>query len=183
MGRFYLVLILLTTLMHPAVNAQQYGDRRGVVSFVSEAPLEVIKASSEALRGVLNTASNEFAFTIPVETFDGFNSPLQREHFKENYMETHRYPTATFSGRIIEQIDYSLPGIYEVRAKGIFTVHGVSRERIIRSRLEVENGRIAISSQFTVFLRDHNISIPRMVHQKIAEEIRVDVMLNMLPLE
>jgi hypothetical protein len=67
-----------------------------------------------------------------------------------------------------------------VRAKGKFSAHGRSRERIIPGRLVIKGNRITISAQFSVPLQDHDISIPKIVHQKIAEEIQVEVLAELL---
>lgn len=147
----------------------------GEVSFVSRAPLETIEASSESLEGLLNTATGAFAFSLFINSFEGFNSPLQQDHYYENYMETDRFPKSTFSGRLIESVDLSRTGTYRVRAKGILDIHGVSVERIIPVELRVSGEWITANSTFLIPLSAHNISIPRIVRQKIAEEIEVSV--------
>ena len=112
---------------------------------------------------------------MDVKTFEGFNSPLQREHFNENYMESKKYPKASFTGKIIEAIDFQKDGTYSIRAKGQLNIHGVEQERIIKSQLEVSGNKIKIQSTFSVPLSDHNITIPKIVYQKIAEEITITV--------
>ncbi|HYC87119.1 MAG TPA: YceI family protein [Chryseosolibacter sp.] len=152
-----------------------YEINNGSVHFKSEAPLEIIQAQSDQLKGLIDFTNQTFAFSIPVTSFMGFNSALQREHFNENYMETDQFPRATFSGRLIESIDPSRDGEYIVRAKGKLSIHGVEHERIIRSAVEVRNNTIRIHSAFSVLLADFNIGIPKVVQQKIAEEIRVEI--------
>ncbi|HHM20925.1 MAG TPA: YceI family protein [Bacteroidetes bacterium] len=97
------------------------------------------------------------------------------EHFFENYMEADRFPRATFTGRIIEKVDLSRDGEYIIRAKGRLKIHGVERERIIRSQVTTRGEKMHIVSEFTVGLREHNISVPKIVFQKIAREIKVRV--------
>ncbi len=147
----------------------------GKVHFKSDAALEVIQAKSTKLRGAIDPAKQTFAWTVEMSTFEGFNSALQREHFKENYLETDEFPKAIFQGKIIENIDFQKDGTYTIRAKGKLLIHGVEQERILKSQLELKNGKATIHSDFTVLLSDHNINIPRIVHQKIAEEIAVTV--------
>lgn len=154
---------------------------KGNVSLLSDAPLELIKANSKELRGVIDTSSHTFAFTVAVVSFKGFNSPLQREHFQENYMESHLYPVATFTGKIIESVSFSQNGVYEVRAKGVLSVHGVKQERIIKGKVEVTPTGITLNSEFKVILEDHEIKIPRIVHQKIAPEISITIQAELLP--
>jgi hypothetical protein len=151
-----------------------YKTSDGYVRFMSDAPLESIEAYSKELKGVIDTASGTFAFSIGINSFLGFNSPLQREHFNENYLESDRYRNATFTGKIIETINYRKPGKYEVRAKGVLNIHGIKQERIIKSVIEVKKeGTLNVTSQFSVSINDHGIKIPRIVYQKISPEIMV----------
>ena len=169
-------ILLSLTIQGPAVGARAvYLTREGHVSFLSDAPLELIRASSGVLNGAVDTGQRTFAFTVEIKSFDGFNSPLQREHFFENYMEADRFPRATFTGRIIEKVDLSRDGEYIIRAKGRLKIHGVERERIIRSQVTTRGEKMHIVSEFTVGLREHNISVPKIVFQKIAREIKVRV--------
>src|SRR3954468_13445099 len=108
-----------------------YKTTNGKISFRSDAPLELIKASSDDLGGAIDTAKKIFNFKIPINSFEGFNSRTQREHFNENYMQTEQYPEASFKGKIIEDIDLSKEGTYTIRTKGMLNIHGVEKERII----------------------------------------------------
>lgn len=131
------------------VQAQsRYITSRGEISFTSEAPLEVIKAQSKELKGPFDADKKTFAFTVPVKSFEGFNSPLQREHFNENYMESTQYDKATFNGKIIEQIDFTKDGEYEVRAKGKLNVHGIEQERIIKATISTKDGKPGACTPF-----------------------------------
>lgn len=175
------VLIILLILTPFFCNAQGvlYYSNNGKVSFTSDAPLELIKASSGTLAGVVKSTDHSFAFSVGVKSFEGFNSALQRTHFNENYLESDKYPKISFEGKIIEDINLLKEGTYSVRGKGKFTVHGVTQERIIPCKLVILNGKISISSNFTVFLDDHNIKIPAIVNQKIAEEISVTLNIDL----
>ncbi|HRD82294.1 MAG: YceI family protein [Saprospiraceae bacterium] len=147
----------------------------GRITFRSEAPLELIEAASKELSGVLDAAQRTFAFSVPMQSFQGFNSALQREHFNENYMESTRFPKAVFTGKIIESTDLTQPGEYVVRAKGKLSLHGVEQERIIKVNIVTDKKGMTAHAQFSVLLEEYNISIPRVVYQKIAEEIQISV--------
>jgi hypothetical protein len=158
-----------------------YKTNNGNIKFVSEAPLETITASSNELRGIIDTVKSTFAFSVSINSFKGFNSDLQQEHFYENYLESSDYPVATFSGKIIEIVDYSRPGLIQVRAKGMLNIHGVKVERIIKSSITIREKDLIIHSKFIVNLQDHNIKIPRIVYQKIAPDITVEIEAALLP--
>ncbi len=147
----------------------------GIARIKSDAPLEMIKAESKALRGVIDPSTRSFAFTMRINSFEGFNSEIQQTHFLENYMEQKKYPQATFKGKFIEDIPFTTPGVYSVRAKGILDIHGISKERIIRGTLTIREGSAKIQVHFLVPVSDHGIIIPKIVMQKIAEEIEVDI--------
>lgn len=150
-------------------------EENGKVSFLSEAPLELIRAKSDRLRGAIDRTQNTFAFAVDIHSFKGFNSDLQREHFHENYMQTEKMPIASFSGKFIDPVDFATNGSYVVRAKGIFSIHGVQKERIIKGVITVNNNSIDVDAVFTVKLEDHDIKVPKIVYEKIAEEIRVEL--------
>ncbi|MEZ4984741.1 MAG: YceI family protein [Saprospiraceae bacterium] len=172
---FWCIPLWILFIAQQAYSQVVWRSVAGSIHFTSDAPLELIEAQSNELKGILKPSDGSFAFAVEISSFQGFNSALQREHFNENYLESHRYPKATFAGRIIEDVDFSRPGTYTIRAKGVLTVHGIEHERIIRSEVVLTQNELRLTSAFTVPLADHHISIPHIVHQKIAEEINVKV--------
>ncbi len=162
-------------LLSVQAQAQIFSITKGKVDFRSDAPLELITASSKDLKGKIDVEKRQFAFSVKMNSFMGFNSPLQREHFNENYVESDVFPDASFTGKIIEEVNLAADGTYEIRAKGKFTIHGVTQDRIIKSTVVVKNGMIRLDAAFTVLLADHNIPVPKVVHEKLASEIKVNV--------
>jgi hypothetical protein len=148
---------------------------KGSINLISDAPLELIKATSDQVKGVIDPTTNQVAFIIQIRSFRGFNSKLQQEHFNEKYLESEKFPTASFEGKIIDQIDFSVNGVYEVRAKGNLEVHGQKQIRIIKCKIKINNSEINFASEFKVPLTDYNISIPRIISEKIATEIDVNL--------
>jgi hypothetical protein len=170
-------------LLDSTENVRIYLPSSGKVKFTSNAPLEMIKAESREIIGSVNLEKNTFEFEVPMKSYYGFNSGLQKRHFNENYMESEKFPSATFVGKIIEDVDLNIPGIYPVRAKGIFTVHGIPMERIIKGTVDVNKNEISIHSNFQVLLNDHFIKIPTIINQKLADIIDVDVNVLLKPLK
>jgi polyisoprenoid-binding protein YceI len=181
MGSIRFLIIILLVAFTTGLKAQKkYTTRNAQIDFTSEAQLELIKAASNTVRGLIDPTTNQFAFTIDVSSFQGFNSTLQREHFNEKYMESEKYPKATFTGKIIEQVDFLSDGAYDVRAKGDLDIHGVKQTRIIKSKISVKDGTLKVNATFDVPLSDHNITIPTVVSQKIATQIKVQFEASML---
>jgi polyisoprenoid-binding protein YceI len=146
----------------------------GSIHFKSTASLEIIDATSNKMRGAVDINQNTFAFSVEITSFDGFNSALQKEHFNENYLESDLFPKATFSGKLIDKFD-STKSTQTLRAKGQLDIHGVKMERIVSVTLIKSGQNYAISSSFNIAVADHGITIPRIVNQKIAEIIMVEV--------
>jgi polyisoprenoid-binding protein YceI len=131
------------------------------------------------MEGIIDAKALSFAFIVSVNTFKGFNNGLQQQHFYENYLETDKYPDASFSGKIIESVDLTKPGTYEVRAKGQLHIHGRSQERIIKVLIVSTGTSLEATTDFSVPLTDHQITVPKIVNQKIAREIAVTVRARM----
>ena len=166
------ILSLGSSFREPSVV---FNTSKSNITFSSDAPLELITAKSNELKGLIDTDKKQFAFSVKIRSFKGFNSGFQKDHFNENYLESNKYPDATFAGKIIEDVDFGKDNVLTVRAKGVLTVHGVPKERIIKSDMTIKNGAIFIKANFTVLLADHNIPIPKVVHEKLASEIKVEV--------
>lgn len=174
----------MVMLLDVSLSAQPkvFVSTAGTVQFRSEAKQELIRAGSNELKGAIDPAGKSFSFRIRMSSFTGFNSAMQQTHFNENYVESERYKEASFKGKIIEDIDWTIPGKYNVRAKGLLSIHGVDQERIIRSDVTVlPDKSTRVESVFSVMLADHNIPIPRIVKEKLSEEIKITVSIRLEP--
>ena len=173
--RFVGILYVFLALTVNLQAQNRYFIVNSDVTFVSEAALERIEAKSSEMKGVIDTDTRSFAFSVSNESFDGFNSVLQKDHFNENYIESDKNPSCLFSGKIIDEINFLKDGTYLVRVKGILNIKGIPQERIIKSTIWVKGNDIFIECDFGVLLADHEIRIPRIVQQKIAPEIKISV--------
>lgn len=169
----FLLLLLLFKMIGPGETSLLI-SRNVDITLFSEAPLENIEARSVSGISVLNPATGELQFTVPIRSFE-FRKKLMQEHFNENYMESDKYPNARFKGKLIEKIDLNADGDYPVTATGDLEVHGVKRVRSIKGLISIRNKQVEVSSTFDVKCEDHKIKIPQIVFQKVAETIRVKV--------
>jgi hypothetical protein len=172
---FFLIFLQLS-----AFAQKKFTSDQGEISFTSNAKLELINATSKKVLGIIDPNTNQFAFIVKVQSFEGFNSSLQQKHFNDKYMESDKFYDATFTGKIIDPVDYTKDGTYGVRAKGNMVVHGKKQERIIPSIVKVDKGVLTVHSDFEVPLADHGIDVPQLVSAKIATVIivKLDVTLT-----
>jgi hypothetical protein len=174
-------LIFLISSFALISKAQLYTATEGsTVSFFSEAPLENIEANNTKVNSFLNTASNEVMFIVHIRGFE-FDKDLMKEHFNEKYMESDKYPMATFKGKINDAVDYTKDGTYNVTATGMLNMHGVEREINAPGTVTVDKGKINIKSDFRVPIKGFNIEVPKLVFQNIAEVISIKVNTNYSP--
>ncbi|UTW64213.1 YceI family protein [bacterium SCSIO 12741] len=168
-----LLIIILGLGTFGQVNAQGvWKTDSSHIKFFSEAPLENIEAENVKARGAINTEKNMIAISVPITGFK-FEKELMEEHFNENYLESEKFPKGTFQGTFNEKIDWKKDGTYPATAKGSLTIHGVKRETTLKGTVNIKNGKIYVNAEFTVRLEDHDIEIPQIVFQNIAEEILV----------
>jgi YceI-like domain len=178
--RIIIKLLLITLLVASKSFGQMYATQSGETSFFSETPVENISAVNKNVGAIINTSTNEVAISMKMSGFN-FPNKLMQEHFNENYMESEKYPVGTFKGKIIEPIDYTKNGTYDVTAKGQLTIHGVTIPRDLKGKITVENQKISLISNFEVKLIDHKIDIPKIVFAKIAEVISVKTKYDFIP--
>lgn len=150
------------------------------VSFYSYAPLEDITATSKSVNSMFNTRNNEIAFTIPMQSFK-FEKSLMQEHFNEKYVESDKFPMATYTGKIVEQLDYSIDGTFNVTTSGELTIHGVGRNVVEKGTLIIKNDSIQLDAQFRIAVENYKIAIPKLLFRNIADTVDVKLKVNYIP--
>lgn len=168
-------IIFLALLCSIASGGQElYKTTSGEVSFFSSAPIEDIKAVSDQGVSVLDLADGQISFLVNIRSLD-FPKDKMEEHFNENFMESHRYPNATFKGEIVGNPELSEGSPQKVSLRGILDIHGKKSERTLPAMLLLKDGKIYLESRFEVACKDHSIEIPRILWQNIAEVVEVSV--------
>ena len=173
------ILPALLTLLSITAAAQKYYTKNGSISFLSKTSLENIKADNNQVMCVLNTQTGDLQFSLLIKSFR-FEKALMEEHFNENYMESEKFPNATFKGSItdLSRVNFTTDGMYTVPVAGNITLHGVTRKINTTGIITIRGGKVSAASRFLVKLSDYNISIPNIVKDNIAESVEVIVDMN-----
>ncbi len=161
-------------------QSRRYATTSGQTSFHSSTPAEDINAVNKKTQVLLDVTTGEMAVLMNMRDFD-FPNELMEEHFNENYIESAKYPKATFKGKLDQPVDFSKSGTYQLAASGTFMVHGVSQSRTLQGNLTVQGDKISINSKFDVALADHKIEVPKIVFVKIAQIIKVEASYELTP--
>lgn len=161
------------------VQAQKLSTREGYVRFFSEAPLENIEAINEQVSSVLDPSTGKFAFLVPIRGFT-FEKALMQEHFNENYLESGKYPNATFKGKVtdLKKLNLEKKGERELTFKGTMTIHGVEQPFEEPVKVIVEKDKMKLQSKFMLKVADYDISIPDGKSEKISQKIEVTVKID-----
>lgn len=164
-------------LMTASAFAQIYMTRTGFVSFYSKTSLEDIEAKTQQLYAVINTEKKELAFMVLMKGFE-FKKDLMQTHFNENYVESDKYPKASFNGTYTGDVDTKNGTVSNVKVTGSFTLHGVTKVIEASATLQLSNGVLTGNCTFNATPEDYGITIPSLVRNKIAKQVTVEIKVN-----
>jgi hypothetical protein len=96
-----LAFITLSFLIGNSLFAQKAITRSGEIKFEASMPaLEEVAATNKTVSSILDLSNGDFVALALVKAFK-FKAPLMEEHFNENYIESTKFPKATFKGKIL----------------------------------------------------------------------------------
>ncbi|MFY0482398.1 YceI family protein [Flavobacterium sp. PLA-1-15] len=148
--------------------------KTGKITFEATVPsFEEVKAKNDGATFILNAKTGEVASLALMKGFR-FKIALMEEHFNENYVESDKFPKATFKGKI-ENFDVKLltdkPKDFTI--KGKLELHGKSKDITSTAKIRKTDAGIEIISNFSVNASDFDISIPNVVKNKVSNKIDI----------
>jgi hypothetical protein len=173
---FKTLLIGLCVLATHQGFAQRYMTKTATVDFISKTPIETFTALNKSSVCLLDAGTGSLDLVVQIKSFV-FEKQLMQEHFNENYLESEKYPKATFKGKInqLTPAQYAKEGIYPVEIEGKLTIHGVTKDIKEKARLSINSKGILLEGGFQVAPTDYQIAIPGAVKDKIAKEVFIHV--------
>lgn len=171
---FLLALALIPALL----PAQKYFTRNAKVYFdaTNKNSPERVDATSNAGTLVLDMGSGRIESAVLIKGFL-FEKALMQEHFNENYLESGKFPKATFKGKIedFSKLDTTKDGTYTVNLSGDLTIHGVTKAVTSTGTFTVKGGNISAKAGFIATLADYDIEIPSVVSDKLSKQAKVEI--------
>jgi hypothetical protein len=168
------VLLCLAAVRPATALSQLYTTRSGFIGFYSKTALEDIRGENNQVYAVIDAGRRNLAFAALLKGFI-FPKELMQVHFNENYVESDKYPKATFSGAYAGDVPLDKDGVYKVIVKGSLTLHNITKPVETPATLEVKGGHLLGIAEFRLKPEDFNIGIPSVVRDKIDKEITVKV--------
>lgn len=168
---------------------------RDLVSFNSDAPLELIVGNTNKIKGTIEIDESldlsqgcKANFDVDLASIDT-GIELRNEHMRDNFLETKKFPKASFTLSTLINPPKNLEAgkKIKVNAKGDFSCHGKTVTKTIPIELvymtkckATESKRegcdlIQIKANFPVSFKDHGIKRPEIVFQKLADTVIVTV--------
>ena len=121
--------------------SQLYTTRTGFIGFYSKTAMEDIKAENNQVFAVIDGGKKNIAFALLLKGFV-FTKELMQEHFNENYVESDKYPKASFNGTYTGDVPLNKDGVYKVLVKGNLTLHNVTKPVEAPATIEVKGGKL-----------------------------------------
>ena len=169
---------------------------RDSVTFNSNAPIEVINGHTSKITGTVSVDDSldlskqpiSAQFAVDLASIDT-GIALRNEHMRDNFLETGKFPKATFKLKSIASGATVLKDKQKVHleANGDFTVHG----KTVQKKVPIDvtyfklcpstEGKfkncdlLQINATFPVAFKDHDIKRPEIVFQKLADTVYVTV--------
>lgn len=170
------LLIPLLFLSLSVFAQEKMITKNGTISFEASVPsFEEVKAKNTGASCVLNTKSGEIASLALMKGFK-FKVALMEEHFNENYVESVKYPKATFKGKI-ENFDISkvTGSVQNYTLNGKLELHGKSKDISVIAKIRKTSEGLEIKSNFSVNSDDFDIEIPSVVSKKVSKKVNVSL--------
>lgn len=169
------MLIVITANAHAQ---DKFFTKNGKITFDATAAKspENVDGINKTVICVLDTETGDLQLSALMKGFE-FERALMMEHFNENYVESNKFPKAIFKGNVINNatINYQKNDTYSVKVKGSLTMHGQTKNIETDGKLIVKDGRIMLAATFSVPLANYGITIPQLVADKIAKNVKLTV--------
>lgn len=182
-----ILLLAFFALTMPVIGAEYHIDKAkdNQVMFISEVPMSEFKVKTSQIDGYVywegteaipkdpQSKKSDIYFEVQLNSLDAGNSMYNR-HLKEDYLETKKYPYATFKAQI-EKIEQLTDSTFAAHVEGDFSIHG-KKKRINLIGQAVKLGDIfRVECEFMVKLTDYEIEIPKLMFFEADDEIKVNL--------
>lgn len=172
------ILVFALALTTGALFAQKKTTTSAIISFDATTEKDALpKAENKASIAALDTKTGAVAFETSIKNFS-FSNPMMQEHFNgEQWMNSDKFPTATFKGKItnLEDIVFDKDGTYKAFVSGDLTMHGETKAVKTTATITINAKAISATADFSVKLEDYKVSGGAIAAGKVAAEPKITV--------
>ena len=171
-----LIILLLSCIQLSLTGQNTYFTRTGHIYFISETDIINIDANNYQAASFLDIETGKVQVAVLIKSFE-FSLATAKEHFNESYMESDKYPKATFKGNLIDfkSIRLEPDKTHQLKVQGDITIRGITKTIDAPVELYFQNEFIIAKSELRLSIDDFNIKVPKVVEHRVAKEIIVQV--------
>lgn len=165
-----------------ALAQDTYKTTSGEIHFNASTPLEDIDAINKQVNAIFKESSQGVAAVLLIRDFK-FRRKLMQEHFNENFMESEQYPKAYFQGSLSGYDATAFQISQEPQrftVSGSLTIHGITRPLETTVNIQSLGEDMEWTAAFVLRPEEFGIEVPKILWNKIAEEVDVDLRFIML---
>lgn len=166
--------LLFLYSLHSAFALTAYTQGEAEIRFLCTGIFSDIEGISNELEIYIDLDKNRIEAEIPMRSFQ-FEKTLNSQHFNEWFLETDKYPKATFRGTFDRKIDPNKDGVYSGIIDGQLVVKGIVRNRYIPYVITIKKGKISVESHFDVSTLEYKIDLPEIFRFKISETVFIHI--------
>jgi polyisoprenoid-binding protein YceI len=158
--------------------AQKKVTTSATVNFDATTKLDALpKAENKTAVASLDTKAGGVAFEVTVKSFS-FANPKMQEHFNSaGWMDSDKFPTATFKGKItnLPAVKFTTDGTYTANITGDLTLHGVTKPVTTTATVVVSGKTITTSAEFNIKVEDYGVTGASIGAGKVSSDPKITV--------
>lgn len=158
----------------PAIVAgQAFKSENGHVEFHSSVPLHSFTGKSDHLVGKISLQDSTVDFYVDVHTLH--TGIGMRDDDMLETLNAEKHPFADFYGKLISDFDQNSTKPQEVRVKGKFSVHGISRQISVTGTLQKTDAGLQLKASWTLNMKDYNIKPPSILFYRVSKQVDLSI--------
>lgn len=149
-----------------------------IISFDATTSLDALpKAENKTAIASLDLKKGDVAFEVIIKNFS-FTNPKMQDHFNSaGWMDSDKFPTATFKGKIKNsgEIKIRKNGTYNAEVEGDLTIHGITKPVKTTATVNITGKKISTKTEFKIKLEDYKINGSSIAAGKVAKEPTISI--------
>ena len=160
------------------VFAQKKTTTSAIISFDATTTLDALpKAENKTAIALLDLKKGDVAFEVTIKNF-AFSNPKMQEHFNSaGWMDSDKFPTATFKGKIknADGSKFRKNGTYNAQVEGDLTIHGITKPVNTTALINISGKRVSTKTDFKIKLEDYKVNGGAIAAGKVAKDPTITV--------
>ena len=173
-----IILFTMVGLTSFAFAQKKQTTTSATINFDATTSLDKLpKADNKTVVASLDTKTGNVAFESVIKSFT-FSNPKIQEHFNgDKWMDSDKFPTATFTGKItnLTAVNFKKDGTYSANVSGDLTMHGITKPVATVASVTVSGKTISTTTDFSVKLADYGVNGGAIAAGKVATEPKITV--------